>query len=149
MMRFFNTDIRSGKIDISLLILRVGVSLLMLTHGLPKIGRLAQDPVEFIDFLGLGASLSLMLAVFGEVVCSLFVFVGLGTRLAVIPSIITMLVVVFHVHLGDGLAKQELGLHYLIVYLVLLIMGSGRYSLDYLFFSGSRARLQTAISALR
>ncbi|HTN07581.1 DoxX family protein, partial [Agriterribacter sp.] len=109
--------------------MRIGITLLMFTHGIPKIGKLFENPVQFMDVLGLGATVSLYLAIFGEVVCSILVMLGLGTRLAVIPSMITMLVAVFHVHIADPFVKQEMGLHYLLTYTALFIMGSGRYSL--------------------
>jgi putative oxidoreductase len=62
---------------------------------------------------------------------------GFATRLAVIPLIITMLVVVFYVHADDPFSKQEMGLHYLLTYIMLLIMGSGKYSIDNLLYRKS------------
>ncbi len=138
MMKLFSTEYSAKSVNLSLLIMRIGIALLMLTHGIPKIAKLSEDPVQFMDLLGLGATFSLCLAIFGEVVCSLLVMLGLGTRLAVIPSMITMLVAVFHVHIADPFVKQEMGLHYLLTYTVLFIMGSGRYSLDHYLFSKNR-----------
>lgn len=137
-MKLFSTSHRANRIDLSLLIMRIGIALLMFTHGIPKIRKLSEDPVQFMDFLGLGAAFSLCLAIFSEVVCSLFVMVGMGTRLAVIPPAITMLVAVFYVHIADPFVKQEMGLHYLLTYAALFIMGSGRYSIDHLLFAGKR-----------
>lgn len=102
----------------------------MLTHGLPKMSGFAYSPVKFMDVFGMGTFMSLSLAVFAEVVCSALVLLGLGTRLAVIPLSITMLIAAFHVHIGDPFAKQEMSLHYLLVYVVLFILGSGKYSID-------------------
>ena len=138
MMKLFSTHYSAKSVNVSLLIMRIGIALLMFTHGIPKIGKLSEDPVQFMDLLGLGATFSLCLAIFGEVICSLFVMLGLGTRLAVIPSIIIMLVAVFHVHIADPFVKQEMGLHYILTYVVLFIMGSGRYSIDHLLFAGKR-----------
>jgi putative oxidoreductase len=135
MMKLFSTNHSAKSINVSLLIMRIGIALLMLTHGIPKIGKLSEDPVQFMDLLGLGATFSLCLAIFGEVACSLFVALGLGTRLAVIPSMITMLVAVFYVHIADPFVKQEMGLHYLLTYTALFIMGSGSYSLDHYLFA--------------
>lgn len=146
MMNLFSTSHSANGINVALLIMRIGIALLMFTHGIPKIGKLAEDPVQFMDFLGLGATVSLCLAVFAEVVCSLFIMLGLGTRLAVIPPAITMLVAVFHVHIADPFAKQEMGLHYLLTYSVLFIMGSGRYSLDHLLFARGQSNSRSSIS---
>lgn len=102
----------------------------MLTHGISKIALFNETPVQFMDFMGLGTEMSLALAIFAEMGCSVLILLGLGTRVAVIPLIITMLVAVFIVHGADPFAKQEMGLHYLLVYIMLLLTGSGKYSLD-------------------
>ena len=123
----------ANSIDVALLIVRVGIAALMLTHGWPKLEMLfSADPVQFPALFGLSAAGTLALAVFAEVFCSLLILVGLGTRLAAIPLIVTMLVAVFLVHGADPFAKQELGLLYLLPYVMLLLTGSGRYSLDYM-----------------
>lgn len=123
-------------IDFILLIVRVSIGLLMLVHGLPKWGMLVSgEEISFPSVLGFGPEFSLTLAVFAEVICSLLIIFGLATRLAVIPLIITMLVAVFHIHSQDPFAMQELGLHYLLVYIVLLLGGSGRYSVDNLLLA--------------
>ncbi|HLU90492.1 MAG TPA: DoxX family protein [Cyclobacteriaceae bacterium] len=119
------------KMDSILLMIRIGIAALMLNHGIPKLLMLFSGaPVEFPAVLGMSPELSLTLAVFSEVLCSLLILFGLGTRLAVIPLIVTMLVAVFYVHWNDPFAKQELGLLFLLVYATLLQTGSGRYSLD-------------------
>jgi putative oxidoreductase len=48
-----------------------------------------------------------------------------------------MLVAVLHIHAADPFAKQEPGLQYLLVYVVLFLTGSGRYSVDHLLQSKS------------
>src|SRR5687768_13642529 len=118
--------------DITILILRLTVGLLMLTHGIPKLLSLFSGNIEFPALFGLSAELSLSLAVFAEVFCSLFLIFGIGTRLVTIPLIITMLVAVFYVHAADPFARQELGILYLLPYVILFISGSGKYSVDHL-----------------
>ncbi len=121
------------SVDIVILLARVSIAVLMLVHGLPKLGMLfSAEPIQFPAVLGMTSELSLALTVFAEVFCSILLLVGFGTRLAAIPLIITMLVAVLYIHAADPFAKQELGIHYLLVYVLLLITGSGRYSIDYL-----------------
>ena len=120
-------------VDAALLIARITIAVLMLTHGLPKLGMLLSgEPVQFPALFGLSAGMSLTLAVFAEVICSLLILVGFATRLAVIPLGITMLVALFAIHGADPFAKQEPALQYLLVYVVLFLAGSGKYSVDYL-----------------
>lgn len=120
--------------DTAILILRIGIGLLMLTHGLPKMEMLFSGyPVQFPPVLALSPELSLGLAVFAEVACSILIMAGIATRISVIPLIITMAIAAFYIHAGDGLAKQEPAIHYLLAYVILLFTGSGRFSMDYLF----------------
>lgn len=130
MKNIFSIHRSAQSVDIALFLVRIGIAALMLTHGVSKIALYNESPIEFINFLGLGAEISLALAIFAEIGCSIFILLGLGTRVAVIPLIITMLVAVFLVHSDDPFTKQEMGLHYLLVYTLLLITGSGKYSLD-------------------
>lgn len=123
-------------VDLAILIARVGIAVLMLTHGLPKLSMLLSgEPVQFLPFMGLSQEVSLALAVFAEVFCSILLLVGFATRLAVVPLIITMLVAVLMVHAADPFQMKEPALHYLLVYVVLLLTGSGRYSVDNLLQS--------------
>jgi putative oxidoreductase len=133
MKRIFKVNEASDSTSVALLLARIGIAALMLTHGLPKLAMLLSGaPVQFPPVLGMSAELALALTVFAEVVCSVLILAGFATRLATVPLIITMLVAVFVIHAADPFAKQEPALYYLLVYVVLLIAGSGKYSIDYL-----------------
>lgn len=122
-------------VSLSLLILRLSVGTLMLTHGIGKFLMFFSDsPIIFADPIGLGFTASLILAVFAELFCSLLIIMGLGTRLAAIPLLITMWVAAFIVHAADPLMIKELALLYSFIYVVMVIAGPGKYSLDYLLF---------------
>src|SRR5687768_3742038 len=109
MKRLIDIDLRRNYLDVWLLILRILVASFMLSHGLPKFYKLmAGGEIEFRDPIGLGPAASLTLTAFAEAVCSTFILIGLGTRIAVIPLIITMAVVSFIVHGEDPFAKKEL-----------------------------------------
>lgn len=124
------------NIDLSLLILRIAGGALMLTHGIGKIAPLfGSDPIQFPDPIGLGATTSLALTVFAEVLCAALLILGLATRFAAIPLLITMLVAVFVVHIADPFANQELPLLYASIYLVILIAGAGKFSIDNMVFN--------------
>ncbi len=121
------------KIDIALLIARVGIAALMLTHGIPKLLMLfSESPIQFPPVFGMSAEFSLVLTVLAEVFGSIFLLAGLFTRLAVIPLIGTMLVAALLIHSADPLSAKEPALLYLTTYLVLLFAGAGKYSVDYL-----------------
>ena len=116
--------------DISLLLIRLAAGGIMFSHGFGKLQKLVNGNFEFGDPIGVGPEISLGLTVFAEILCAFLILVGLFSRLAAIPLIITMLVAVFIVHADDDFGKKELGLFYLINYLVIFLSGAGKYSLD-------------------
>jgi len=114
------------------LVLRLGLGFGMIFgHGWGKLMKLmGDDPIQFMDFLGMGATASLALVVFAEFFCSIFIMLGLFTRWAVIFLIFTMLVAVFMAHVGDPFGKAEKGFLYLVGYVAIFLGGAGGYSLD-------------------
>lgn len=133
--KIFNPGNYPGNIDLALLLLRLAAGAFMLTHGIGKFMNLfGNEPIQFVDPIGIGVTASLALAVFAEVFCSILLILGLAARFSTIPLLITMLVAAFIVHAGDGFGKQELALLYSVVYLLLTISGAGKISLDNLIF---------------
>ncbi|SDL14112.1 putative oxidoreductase [Salinimicrobium catena] len=128
----YSTNLSLPGVDAGLLVLRIGVGILMLTHGVPKLITLfGSEEIQFADPFGLGEATTLVLAVFAEFLCSILVLIGLGTRLAVIPLMATMLTAIFIVHATDAFQVKELPVFYLLTYTVLLITGPGKYALDF------------------
>lgn len=132
MKKLFSISIYPEYINFGILLLRVIVAVFMITHGWPKLNKLlAGGEITFADPIGIGPVLSLTLVVFAEFLCSVLVGIGLGTRLATIPLIITMAVAAFISHGADPFGRKELALMYLLIYVFLFISGSGKYSVDY------------------
>jgi len=120
------------KKDFGLLVLRVGVGCMMaFSHGLGKITQyFSGDEIQFADPIGLGQSMSLLLAGSSEFFCALALALGLATRLVSIPLIITMAVAVLVVHGDDPFQKKEFALLYLVPFITLFFSGAGRFSVD-------------------
>lgn len=116
--------------NIGLALLRIGASGLMLTHGIPKFQKLISGNLEFGDPIGIGSTPSLFLAIIGEFICPILVIVGFKTRWSSIPTIITMAVAAFIVHGGDPFKDKEKALLYLILFVVIALLGPGKYSID-------------------
>ncbi|MEL6812612.1 MAG: DoxX family protein [Bacteroidota bacterium] len=119
------------NIDLGLLVLRVGLSVLLLTHGIPK----------FMDFIGgnmaivgnpikLGGLITSILVLIAEVIAPILIIIGLKTRMASIPIIILMVVAAFVIHSGDPMNVKEKALMYLVGYIAIALMGAGRISMD-------------------
>lgn len=121
----------SRAVDLSALVLRVAFGGGMLAlHGLPKLQKVLDGDLGFADPLGLGATTSLYLAVFSELVCGALVVLGVATRAATIPLAFTMIVAAFIVHGGDPIGDRELGLAYLAGYVAILALGPGRLAVS-------------------
>ena len=116
--------------NLALLIFRVGASGLMLTHGIPKINMLFASPIQFADPFGIGPTLSLILALIGEVVAPIFIILGFQTRIAAIPVAITMAVAAFMIHANDPFSAKEKAILFLISFGVIFLAGPGKYSID-------------------
>jgi len=131
MLNLLRTSFNPLYLNVVLLVTRISVGSMMLTHGIPKLMNFfSTGDVVFSDPLGVGTIPSLMMTIFAEVFCSIFLILGLGTRIAAVPLIITMLVAVLIVHASDPFGDKELALMYLTVYMFLIVAGSGKYSLD-------------------
>lgn len=141
MQKTYATNLDLPRTDVALLLLRIGVSALMLTHGIPKLLMLfSAGEISFADPFGFGPGITLALAVLAEFICSILVILGLGTRLAVVPLIITMMVAFFAVHGEDPFGRKELPLLYFTIYTCLLFTGAGKYALDYYWLSRKSKR---------
>jgi putative oxidoreductase len=131
MKKMFSSTPGLIQTSIALLILRLGSGALMLTHGWPKLMRLIEGgEITFPDPLGIGNVASLIFAMLAEFVGSIFVMLGIATRMASLALIFTMAVAVFIHHADDPFSRKELGLVYMVMFIVLAITGGGRYSLD-------------------
>lgn len=130
MKRFF-TNYRPFQADTGLLFLRICTGIFMIiSHGYPKLTKLGAGEIQFMGFAGLSPEISLYLAIGAEVFCSALVVIGLFTRPALIPLIITMLVAAFVAHADDPWSKKEFALLYLVPFVTLLFTGPGKYSAD-------------------
>jgi len=130
MKKLFSTKYSAGAFNTAMLFLRVGVGSLMMTHGYDKLIKFSEYKATFMNFLGLGSTTSLALVVFSEFFCSILLILGLFTRLATIPLIITMGVVIYKVAELDVFDKGELASLFFVVYVAILLLGPGKASVD-------------------
>ncbi|OCA72431.1 DoxX family protein [Chryseobacterium artocarpi] len=139
-MNYNNSNSSSIPKDIILLAVRVFVGFAMLSHGYPKFQMLlAGGKIEFFDFLGMGPQVTLILTVLAEFVCSILLILGLFTRVSLGFLIFTMVIAGFVVHGADPFEKREMSLIYLSVYLLLMVMGAGKVSVDHMIERRKRA----------
>jgi len=131
MSKLFSSKASNGAINFSLLLLRITFGgMLLMNHGLGKLKGFSSMKDSFPDPLHIGHTISLGLAIFAEVFCAGFIILGLFTRLATVPVIVTMGVALFMIHGHQSLKEQEPAILYMIPFLVLLLAGPGKLSLD-------------------
>ena len=122
---------RGRGVSILLLLIRLAFGGLFFMHGLDKMTNFNELSYTFPSVMGLGSYTTLMVAIFCEFACSLFLMAGCVTRIILIPMIISMAVAFFDVH--DAMMPEgELALIYLIVFFGLFLTGPGRFSVDFL-----------------
>ena len=130
----FPKHFRGTGVSFLLLVLRVFFGILFLTHGLDKLMNFNTLSNTYPSVLGLGGYTTLMITIFAEFCCSLFLITGLLERILVVPMIIAMAVAFFDVH--DAMMPEgELSLIYLIMFFILFITGPGKFSIDYVIDS--------------
>jgi putative oxidoreductase len=82
------------------------------------------------DPFGFGSEFSAYMAVFANVICPVFVVLGLFTRAAILPIVGITLSGFFIVHASDPWAVRDIPFMYSLSFLLLLYLGAGKYSLD-------------------
>ena len=140
----FPQHFRGKGVSAFILILRLFFGVMFFIHGLGKMMNFSELSLTYPSVFGLGSYMTLMLAVFTEFCCSLFLIAGLLFRIMVLPMIVAMAVAFFDIH--DGfLPEGELALIYMSVFIILYFVGPGRFSFDYLIdvkFKKDRALIQ-------
>ena len=132
------TNPASLNTDLATLVLRIIFGgMFAFVHGWMKITGYDAMASQF-DIIGIGSELTLILVIFAEFVCGLFILFGFLTRFAVIPVFITMLVAFFMAHAADPFLNKMIPFIYLFLCVVIFILGSGRYSLDAAIFRNKR-----------
>jgi putative oxidoreductase len=124
----------STRQDLGLLFLRISGALFLLwVHGLPKLLNYSEQLQLIEDPFHLGANITLLLAIFAEVLCPLLIIVGVLVRLACLPILAVLLIALLVVHPEWTLFEGQFGWLLLIIFTTLLISGPGRLVLGQRF----------------
>jgi len=113
---------------------RLSVGLLFLSTGWGKVHSLDKVTAFFVQ-LGIPApGLNAVVVGYSELICGALLVVGLCTRLATIPLIVSMIVALLTAKLGDIHGVFDLvgadEFTYLCVLIILALIGPGKCSLD-------------------
>lgn len=130
------------NLSLGILLIRIIIGVLMAFYGYQKLlhfETMASSDfwVKEVSFLGMTGKTPLALTIFAEFFCSLFLILGLFTRLSLIPLLICMGYIIACVakfsviYSGDNGTEVNTAFVYFIIYLALFLTGPGNYSLDY------------------
>ena len=137
----FPQSFRGKGVSLLILLMRAFFGILFFTHGLDKMMNFNELVQNYPSIMGLGSYMTLMITIFCEFCCSLFLIAGLLVRIMTVPMIIAMGVAFFDVH--DAMMPEgELALIYFIMFIILFFVGPGRFSVDYII--DNRYRKETA-----
>jgi putative oxidoreductase len=132
-----NSFVRLGFVprnyNVALLVLRVIFGFtLCIVHGWPKAMHFSAMASHFPDPLHIGGRFTLMFAILSDLICSLLVVIGLGTRWAALIIAINTgaAFVLVHKFALSGPHSGELPLLFCVWALAIVIAGAGRYSVD-------------------
>ena len=120
------------NIDAALVLLRIWLGLgVFLRHGIEKITGFSKMTGHFPDPIGIGPTASLSFALVSDAICSILVILGLATRLSASIIIINLFVAFgFLFKFSIDKPHSELAFVYLGGFIVILLAGAGKYSLD-------------------
>jgi putative oxidoreductase len=121
--------------DIGLLILRVfSGSFMFFGHGLQKLNMLfGPGETKFANPVGLGPELSLVLSTFAEFFCAGLLILGIFPRVSAGVLAINMFIAGIIYHSLDPFGTKEKALLFLVIFVVLVLLGAGKYSINKLF----------------
>ena len=128
-----------GNTNLASLVLRIGMgSYMALGHGAGKFQTLISGAeIHFPSLLGMPPVVGLALAVLAEFIACILIIIGYKTRYVAILPIIVMAYAAFIIHSSDPWfakgaegASKEMAMIYLIGFVAIYLLGSGKYSLD-------------------
>ena len=126
--------------DIGLLILRIGIGIMFVLHGLPKImgGAEKWESIGLaMKYFGIQSNYIFWgyLAAFAEVGGGILLMFGLVHRFVCIMLLFTMIVAATkHILQGDPINKSYHAIEAAILFFSFLLIGPGRISLDQMLF---------------
>ena len=130
MRKLLSTNYSAGAFSTAMLLLRLTFGVLLMSHGYGKLTGFNETAAHMPGILGMSGSVTAALVIFAEFFCSLFVILGLFTRLACVPVIICMSYALIVAHKGDVFVTGEKATLFLGAFVVLLLTGPGSASVD-------------------
>ncbi|GEC80171.1 hypothetical protein FAQ01_30410 [Flavobacterium aquatile] len=128
------SNLGSNLNNFTLLLFRVAISAeLIVAHGLKKLGIGVTSAEIVPNPFGLPEVLNQVFATSANIIMPLFIVVGLFTRLATLPILAVTLTGYFILHFNDTIAIKDVPFMYSVSFILIALLGPGKYSLDNYF----------------
>lgn len=135
------SDLKNPLYNLAMLFFRTALAVqLIAVHGLKKLGIGVENAEAIPNPLGFPSALNDGIAIAANVYLPVLLIFGFLTRLAALPALAVTLTGYFIVHAHDPLSVSDVPYMYSISLLLIVFLGSGRYSADY-FLSQKIKRL--------
>ncbi|WP_159468031.1 DoxX family protein [Dyadobacter sp. 3J3] len=122
--------------NLALMVFRILLSIeLFRVHGMKKFKVENGQKERVPNPLHLTERLNGLVATFSDTAVPFLVIFGLGTRLAVLPTIGVTAIGYFVVHRNDSVEVRDVPYLYTLCFLFLLAIGPGTYSIDHYLFT--------------
>ena len=123
-------------------LIRICTSIMIMMYGIEFFDEATMnDYIKFLTEVGLPLPrFMLTLAKLTELIGGSFLLIGLFSRFVVFPLMITMLTIVWYMSEGNFFNGGTASTFFLL-FLLFLFFGSGKFSLDYVFFD--KAKINT------
>ncbi|MBQ7822727.1 MAG: DoxX family protein [Bacteroidaceae bacterium] len=125
-----DTPLNTEQLSLAILFLRVFIGIMMIPYGWGKITDFDRYAENFFDDpIGIGHLPSLILTIFAQIICSVFLIIGFRTRISAIILAFNMAVATKY-HFYDPFSVKALPILFLGIYITIIMLGGGRYTLD-------------------
>jgi putative oxidoreductase len=115
----------------AMLLFRIIVSLeLIVVHGFKKIGIGVSVAEQIPNPLHLAETINSVFAISANIFFPFFVLIGFCTRAATLPTLAVTITGYFVLHWNDAALVRDTPFMYSIVFLLILVLGPGKYSID-------------------
>lgn len=123
------------------LFMRLFTGVMFMSIGIRQISHFNEIAPDFYSAFGMGSETSLLVLILIEVICSMLIILGLFTRFAVIPPMVSMIVAEFamieyYITLGlPSVVSMQMGylpIMFIGIFIFMLLAGPGKISLDYI-----------------
>jgi putative oxidoreductase len=123
------------------LFMRLFTGVMFMQFGIRQIAQFNELALSFPSVFGMGAEVSLLVMILIEIICSTLIILGLFTRFAIIPPMVSM-VIAECVLIQELMAQTNvtfqssqiifLPIMFLGIFLFMMLAGPGKISLDYI-----------------